>query len=864
LLALGVILHFSAVVSVEGGLPEGWRFTSTLPQGNTFHGAWAAGPNDLFIGGEGGVIMRWNGQTWSAMSTPTQKTIFAMHGLSANEVWAVGGDPYGEKPGEMSLILRFNGTTWTEMTPPNFNGQTYSLSSVHAIAPNDVWATPEIGTTPIHFNGVRWEFVNVPSPVSSQLEGSLKGVGAVSANDVFFYGSHGQIVHKAGSQWTLEQKIESGTFSANLLQAIWAPALDRVYIGGNWGQVYRRNANGTWTDLGLAGGLSPSYNVQHIWGRSPTEIYLLAGELIRRYDGTNPPQVTFFTDRKSGQWTGGAHHADGLFCFGRSAVHEFRPDGGAGVLNSLTVSSHRLPYASVDGVTRYSGSQLLTWGDTSYVPGAHPLLTLADGIFHPFEPLPPGMNRQTRISTVSAAGPNDIIVCWDNWAKPGNGIHRWNGVQWSPMQGYFDPGTGAIDFPPHFGIGIWRSPSGTLFAIEPHRILRADAQGNWRQLFQIPYDPPPTYAFTALWGRSDSEVYVSTDNGKIHRFNGSTFTEQAVPGGGRINALGGDATKTYAAGADGRVWYRDGSTWKTMTGVMVRAGDDFTAIATGTKGVFAYQLTPAQYTGGGLGRLWKLNGATATRVIQGISGGGTAKLAAAADGSLQLVAGANYILTDQPAPAGFTLQRVERAATDWVALGSSGAAILPSEPAPGHCLVASWRVDQPSIGLPADLVGQGTPAGQHWVFRTEEWHNQGQALPPVQLRLDYNPALVPAGAATESAALYRYDGAAWSSVAAMLVPPAAIRSTGATRLSEWTFAFLATPAEPPALAIQFATPTTVQIRWPASSPLGLRGTPSLAAPVTWTAVAATPETIGDQKVVTLPVTGEARFFRLQN
>jgi hypothetical protein len=98
LLALGVILHFSAVVSVEGGLPEGWRFTSTLPQGNTFHGAWAAGPNDLFIGGEGGVIMRWNGQTWSAMSTPTQKTIFAMHGLSANDVWAVGGDPYGEKP----------------------------------------------------------------------------------------------------------------------------------------------------------------------------------------------------------------------------------------------------------------------------------------------------------------------------------------------------------------------------------------------------------------------------------------------------------------------------------------------------------------------------------------------------------------------------------------------------------------------------------------------------------------------------------------------------------------------------------------------------------------------------------------------
>lgn len=853
-----------SVVSLEAGLPEGWRFTSTLPQANTFHGAWAAGPNDLFIGGEGGVIMRWNGQTWNPMVTPTQKTILDMHGLSANDVWAVGGDSYGEQPGDLSLILRFNGTTWTEITPPNFNGQTYALSSVHAIAANDVWAIPEIGITPIHYNGVRWEFVEVPWSVSSQLEGSLKGVGAVSANDVFFFGSHGQIVHKAGSQWTLEQKIESGSFSANLLQAIWAPALDQVYIGGNWGQVYRRNANGTWTDLGLAGGVSPSYNVEHIWGRSPTEIYLLAGDLIRRFDGTHPPQVTFFTNRKSGQWTGGTHHAEGLFCFGRSAVHEFRPDSGEGVLNSLTVSSHRVPYASVDGLTRYSGSQLLVWGDTVYSPGAYPLLTLADGIFHPFGPLPPGMNQRTRISTVSAAGPDDIIVCWDNWEKPGNGIHRWDGVQWSPMEGYFDFAGGVFEYPPSFGIAIWRSPSGTLFAIESHRIFRTDAQGNWRQLFQIPLDPTPTYAFTAIWGRSDSEVHVSTDNGKVLRFNGSTFAEQALPGGGRINAVGGDASSTYAAGADGRVWYRDGSTWKSVTGVMVRTGDDFTAIATGTKGVFAYQITPSRYTGGGLGRLWKLNGATATRVIQGISGGETARLAASTDGYLQLVAGANYILTDAPAPAGLALQRVDRSATDWVALGSSGAALLPTGPAPGHCVVASWRVDQPATGLPSDLVGQGTPARQHWVFRTEEWQNQGQALPPVQLRLDYNPALVPPGTASEAAAMYRYDGTVWTSVPAALVPPASIRSTGATPLSEWTFAFLAAPVEPPALGIQFATPTTVQIRWPANSPLDLRSTATLAPPVTWTPVAGTPETIGDQKVVTLPVTGGARFFRLGN
>ncbi len=861
-IVVGILLILARPPETEAGLPSGWRFTSTLPQGNTFHGAWAAAPDDLFIGGEGGVILRWNGQTWATMPTPTQKTIFAMHGLSPNDVWAVGGDPYSEQPGDKSLILHFNGTVWTEMSPPDFQGQTYSFSSVHAIAPNDVWATLEVGTTPVHFDGTRWDFASVPSPAAFQLEGSLKGVGAVSSDHVFFFGSHGQILHKAGSNWTLEQKIESGGFSANILQAIWAPALDQVYVGGNWGQVYRRNTDGTWTDLGLGGGVSPSYNVQHIWGRSPSEIYLLSGDLIRRFDGQNPPQVNFFTQRKSGYWTGGAHHAEGLFCFGRSAVHEFKPDAASGVLNSLTIHSQQVPYSLIDGIAPLVGNRFLAWGDTTYSPGAHPLLILVEGAFHPFAPLPPGMDRQTRISTLSAAGPNDIVVCWDNWAKPGNGTHRWDGTSWTRMEGYFNPEPFEFDSPPNNGIAIWRSPSGTLFAIESHRILKTDAAGLWRTLSRIPLEPTPTHAFTAIWGRSDSEVYVGTDHGRILHFNGSTLTEQSPPGGGRITALGGDAQNTHAVGTDGHAWHRDNATWKTMTGVMPRTGDNFTAITTGSNGVFAFQMTPSQYTGGGLGRLWRLNGSTAIRVLQGISGGNDTRLAASANGHIHLVASANYILTDQPAPTGLTLQRVNRSSTDWISLGNSGASIRPAESTPGHCVVAVWRMDEPPVSLPSSLPTNATIARQHWVIRSEEWHSNGHALPPVQLRLDYDPALLTPGTETDSAALFRYDGSTWTSVEATRVPPASILSTSPTHLSEWTFAFLSEPAGPPALTIAHPTPTTIQIRWPGSSPLHLYSAGSLTAPISWTRVSEAPQTIGETRVLDLPITSDTRYFKL--
>lgn len=123
---------------LDAGLPAPWRFVAPQPQGNDLLAAWSPAPDQLYTGGHGGVIMYWDGTKWTVQATPTQKTVFAIHGLSPNAIWAVGGDPYTDNITNRCLILRYDGTSWKEIPAPDYGGYTYPFNAVHAVATNDV------------------------------------------------------------------------------------------------------------------------------------------------------------------------------------------------------------------------------------------------------------------------------------------------------------------------------------------------------------------------------------------------------------------------------------------------------------------------------------------------------------------------------------------------------------------------------------------------------------------------------------------------------------------------------------------------------------------------------------------------------
>jgi hypothetical protein len=173
---------------------------------------WAVGVQATYTSNDP-LALHWNGTAWTAVATPTPvpdcedgniqwagNSLNDVDGVSANDVWAVGGDCYGIHP----LLEHWNGTAWSIVSgaqPPGGNWAT--LYGVEAISSSNVWAVGYAGSeTPLmeHFNGQHWSVVNVPSG------GYLGALAATGPNDVWAVGGSdtGPLVeHFNGATWSL-------------------------------------------------------------------------------------------------------------------------------------------------------------------------------------------------------------------------------------------------------------------------------------------------------------------------------------------------------------------------------------------------------------------------------------------------------------------------------------------------------------------------------------------------------------------------------------------------------------------------------------------------------------------------------------
>lgn len=81
--------------------------TSALPRQLPFK-VWGSGPGDVWVVGDGGMVLHHDGTAWTATTTPTSERLIAVWGSSARDVYAVGGAGRG-------LLLAYDGAAWTEL-----------------------------------------------------------------------------------------------------------------------------------------------------------------------------------------------------------------------------------------------------------------------------------------------------------------------------------------------------------------------------------------------------------------------------------------------------------------------------------------------------------------------------------------------------------------------------------------------------------------------------------------------------------------------------------------------------------------------------------------------------------------------------
>lgn len=149
------------------------------------HAIWSRSASDVFAVGDTGVVLHYDGTTWSPQTSGSLQSLNAVFGVSSTgPIFAVG---------DAGTILAYNGTAWQAQT----SGTTQPLYAVWGSSPTDVFAAGANGTI-LHFDGNAW------SNQTSGTTKTLRGVWGSSKSSVYAVGYQTTILHFDGTNWTTQ------------------------------------------------------------------------------------------------------------------------------------------------------------------------------------------------------------------------------------------------------------------------------------------------------------------------------------------------------------------------------------------------------------------------------------------------------------------------------------------------------------------------------------------------------------------------------------------------------------------------------------------------------------------------------------
>ncbi|MBT2232615.1 hypothetical protein [Nonomuraea sp. NEAU-A123] len=186
--------------------------------------AWAVGTAyDFGLGAERTLIERWNGTSWSRVTSPNgsqlYNQLYGVDGVSATSAWAVGsietahGTNGGGDGPKKAAAWRWNGTAWSIVDLPK-PANTPKVTGVDMLSATDAWAvgwyyeslTPTARGVPYtaHWNGSSWTEVDAPAP--GGYLNSVTSVSGTSPTDVWAVGNwrdrgSGQVYHPFALHW---------------------------------------------------------------------------------------------------------------------------------------------------------------------------------------------------------------------------------------------------------------------------------------------------------------------------------------------------------------------------------------------------------------------------------------------------------------------------------------------------------------------------------------------------------------------------------------------------------------------------------------------------------------------------------------
>ncbi len=229
------LLNTILVLCMTVPVMAGWS-VETSPVTVHLNGVYALNTDDVWIAGNTGTILHYDGTDWTTADTPTDKNLNAIQMIDNDEGWAVGSE---------GTILHSTGGIWESIT--GYSEQV-TFQDVVAFAPGNVYVIGYSlldGGMVLNWNGTDFSTVHATSS-------NLIDMAATGPDEIWVVGGNDYRVYYNGTVWTEDTvsladpiKLFSVSFDTDGMPVILGtrmPGWDKEII-------YGRTATGEWTTL---------------------------------------------------------------------------------------------------------------------------------------------------------------------------------------------------------------------------------------------------------------------------------------------------------------------------------------------------------------------------------------------------------------------------------------------------------------------------------------------------------------------------------------------------------------------------------------------------------------------------------------
>jgi hypothetical protein len=329
-----------------------WCWRDPTPSGNDYAHIYATAPDNLWLVGQYGTVMQWDGAAWHAHHPPalagqqaSQQYAFSISGRGPDDMWLIYG----------TTLQHWDGQTWTIRDSAPTTGNP-AFDSVWEAPNGDVWATMSNGQIDRALGG--GAFVKIDTGCNCFL-GTIWGL---AANDFWMTALPGKIIHSDGHAFTpsVDTPAVVGSFAGAAGNDVWCTGTGGVAMHWN---------GATWTQVptGLVDGFilgMTALATNDVWWWQQTSS---ASSVLLHWDGTTLTKTAIDTTAV-GRFLYSAAIIDGRFWFvgGGGAVYtKTDANAVAPIVDPHTNIINDIWGTSADDLYFTDGGEIFHWNGTA-------------------------------------------------------------------------------------------------------------------------------------------------------------------------------------------------------------------------------------------------------------------------------------------------------------------------------------------------------------------------------------------------------------------------------------------------------------------------------------------------------------------